>query len=188
MTECPAGSVGAGTGATVGKWAGIETRMKGGIGVASTERGGVVVAACAVVNSVGDVIGPDGSVLAGARDSKGTWMADLDADRSLFRGKPSPHANTTLAVVMTNARLSKVDVNRVARRGQTGFARAIKPVHTSYDGDLVFALASGEADATVDLVAEMGADLVAEAIRTAVLEAVPLGGVPACRGGEEPGR
>jgi L-aminopeptidase/D-esterase-like protein len=172
------GSVGVGTGATVGKWGGPEMRMKGGVGVANLVSGELIVACVAVVNAVGDVLGSDGSILAGARSNTGRWLVEEDPRRNLFRGKVVPRTNTTLAVVMTNARLSKIETNRVAQRGHDGMARAVKPVHTSFDGDLVFALASGIVEASVDLVAEMGADAIAEAIRSGVRSATTLGGVP----------
>jgi len=175
------GSVGAGTGATVGKWAGAETRMKGGIGCSSTIHNELIVSAVAVVNAVGDVLDEEGKVLSGARSKEGRWIVDTDPLRTLFRAKPILHANTTLVVLMTNARLSKVAVNRMAQRGHDGMARAIKPVHTSYDGDIVFTLASGKVDAGLDVVAEIGTDATARAIRSAVRSATSVGGVPAIR-------
>ncbi|MDH4070154.1 MAG: P1 family peptidase [Ignavibacteria bacterium] len=179
--EIAEGSVGAGTGATVGKWNGIETRMKGGIGISSASYGDLLVSAVAVVNAVGDVLRHDGTILAGARNASGQWLGDMDPLRTLSRSRQVPLGNTTLVALATNARLSKVEVNRVAQRGHDGMARAVKPVHTSYDGDVVFGLASGIVEAGVDLVAELGSDLIAEAIRRAVLTAESLGGVPVCR-------
>ncbi len=171
------GSIGAGTGATVGKWAGVETRMKGGVGFASVRESGLIVAALAVVNAVGDIINEDGSILAGAVDVNDRWLAAGNSRRDLFRSKPPAHTNTTLAAVMTNARLTKVDAHRVADRAHDGMARAIIPVHTSYDGDIVFTLASGPIDTSVDLVAELSASVVAESIRSSVLHASSAGGV-----------
>jgi L-aminopeptidase/D-esterase-like protein len=169
------GSVGAGIGATVGKWAGIELRMRGGLGIASIAIDELVVAAVAVVNAVGDVIDEFGSVLAGARTKDGRWVA---SDGALGRAMHPPRdplemTNTTLVAVFANARMNKVDVNRVAQRGHDGLARAIKPVHTMSDGDIVFALASGGLNVPVDLVAEAGADAAATAIRDAVRQAEP---------------
>ena len=177
------GSVGAGMGATVGKWGGLSGRMRGGLGVATLRLESVLVSALVVVNAVGDVLDGSGAVLAGARSSKGGWCAEEDPLRRLRLVRPPPPGmtNTTLAVVATNARLSKVDVNRLAQRGHDGMARAIKPVHTSYDGDIVFGLATGSADLPFDVVAEMGADAVAQAIRSAVTFARSTGDVPALR-------
>jgi L-aminopeptidase/D-esterase-like protein len=169
------GSVGAGIGATVGKWAGLESRMRGGIGIGSVELNGLVVAALAVVNAVGDVLDESGGVLAGARNTAGRFLAEIESFRTLQMPPRNvlPIGNTTLVAVLTNARLSKVDINRVAQRGHDGMARALKPVHTMYDGDIVFGLASGEVPAAVDSVAEAGADAAAAAIRSAVRTADP---------------
>ena len=175
------GNVGVGTGATVGKWGGIDNRMKGGIGIASLSRDRLVVAAIAAVNSVGDVIAEDGSVLAGARNEEGIWLSELDPLRTFVLPKPSLLSNTTLVAIMTIAKLTKVEVNRLAQRGHDGMARAIKPAHTSYDGDVVFGLASGAVDAEFELVAEMGADVTAQAIRKGVRMAKSVEGAPACQ-------
>ena len=172
------GNAGAGTGATVGKWGGIETRMKGGVGLAGLKQGGLHIVAVAVVNAVGDVLDETGKIIAGARNANGTWMADRNVFRTLATVRTTPLTNTTLVAIMTNARLTKVEVNRMAQRGHDGMARAIKPVHTSYDGDVIFGLASGQVDANFDLVAEMGADAVAQAIRSGVRNAGSVEGAP----------
>jgi L-aminopeptidase/D-esterase-like protein len=173
------GNVGAGMGATVGQWAGVETRMKGGIGYATVKHGNLLVAAIAVVNAVGDVLDESGKVLAGARSKEGVWLVEKDPFRTFARMKAVLQSNTTLVAIMTNARLSKVEVNRLAQRGHDGMARAIKPVHTSFDGDVVFGLSSGVMDVNFDLVAEMGAAATAEAIRNGVRHASPVKDVPA---------
>jgi L-aminopeptidase/D-esterase-like protein len=180
------GNVGAGTGATVGKWAGAEHRMRGGFGVSTVERERVTVGCVAVVNSVGDVVDAGGRVLAGARKPSGGFFGDTDPVRILARAAVSTQTNTTLVCLATNARLSKVQVHRLSQRAHDGMARAITPTHTSYDGDLVFALArqknggqaSGNVDADFDLVAELGAEATAQAIRNAVKHAKSAGGVP----------
>jgi L-aminopeptidase/D-esterase-like protein len=171
------GTVGAGTGATVGKWAGMETRMKGGFGCATLSSGDLVVAAVAVVNAVGDVLDESGKILAGACSKDGAWLSEADPLRSFAHSKPVVQSNTTLVAILTNAKMSKVEVNRMAQRGHDGMARAIKPVHTSYDGDVVFGLASGSYIANFDLVAEMGADAVALAIRNGVRKASSVEGI-----------
>ena len=173
------GSVGVGTGATVGKWGGGETRMMGGFGIATNREGSLITTAVAVVNAVGDVVDRSGNVLAGARAPGGRWLSDTDPLRTLARGKAVLQGNTTLVVILTNAKLSKVEVNRMAQRGHDGMARAIVPVHTSFDGDAVFGLASGLVDAPFDLVAELGAAATAEAIRNGVTHASSLAGIPA---------
>lgn len=177
------GNIGAGTGATIGKWAGGSTRMKGGFGLAVVRIGDVVVCAAAVVNAVGDILDGEGRVLAGARSTTGGWLADADPYRTFARINPLEHANTTLVVLQTNAILTKVDAHRLAQRGHDGMARAVKPVHTSYDGDCVFALSSKQIGAPqFDVVAEMGAEATALAIRRGVQAALSAGGVAGLAG------
>jgi L-aminopeptidase/D-esterase-like protein len=180
------GSVGAGAGATVGKLRGLGRAMKGGIGSAAVEReDGLIVAALVAVNSLGDVIDPEtGRVVAGVRAEGGTDLAD--ARRLLRSGTvPAPHSleNTTLAVVATNARLTKSEATKVAQMAHDGFARAIWPVHTPADGDTVFALATGSRRAGDDLliIGALAADVTARAIIRAVERATGLEGIPAHR-------
>lgn len=183
------GNAGAGAGATLGKVAGRERSMKGGIGSAAIRLpNGLVVAAIAAVNAVGDVVDPaTGQVVAGVRTSDGKALADarkLVRDGSLLRAaSPRAAENTTIAVVATNARLSKIDVNRVALMADDGLARAISPAHTTGDGDTVFALAtgrwSGEADASI--IGALAAEALADAIVRAAAQAAGLGGLPAAR-------
>lgn len=187
------GNVGAGAGATVGKMAGGSRSMKGGLGSAAfTLPNGLVVAAIAAVNAVGDVIDPEtGRVVAGARTADGKSIADM---RKLLRsgevGGRGPKAaedlplqNTTIALVATNARLTKVEVNRMALMADDGFARAIYPSHTSGDGDTVFALATGRWNGQVsaNVIGALAADALAEAIVRAVSTAESLYGVPSAR-------
>jgi L-aminopeptidase/D-esterase-like protein len=181
------GNVGAGAGATVGKLAGRGRAMKGGIGTASiTLPNGLVVAAIAAVNSIGDVVDPvNGAVVAGVRSADGKSLADA---RKLLRAGPAPTPsrpgeNTTLALVATNAVLSKTDVNRVALMADDGLARAVIPSHTSGDGDTVFALATGrwQGEANASTIGALAAEALAEAIVRAAAKAAPLGGLPAAR-------
>jgi L-aminopeptidase/D-esterase-like protein len=176
-----AGTVGAGTGATVGKWGGITGWMKGGVGYGERVAGDLVVSAIAVVNAVGDVVDESMNVLAGARARSGGWLVDQHPLREFVRPGPSLHTNTTLVAIMTNARLTKVNANRVAQRVHDGMARAIKPVHTSFDGDVAFVCAAGPSEAQFDLVAELAADVTADAIRHGVRSATPLPGIPALK-------
>jgi L-aminopeptidase/D-esterase-like protein len=162
----PEGTVGAGTGATVGKWGGPVYSMPGGFGLSSLEQNGLIVSAAAVVNALGDIVDDAGRTLAGARDRDGLWRSAADPLRRLARA-PAP-SNTVLVALLTNARLSKVDANRAAMRAHDGLARAVRPAHTSYDGDTIFCLASGVVAADIDLVAEMGAEATAMSIRRSV--------------------
>lgn len=175
------GNVGAGTGATVGKWGGMNGRMKGGVGIAGYTHDKLSVCALAVVNAVGDVLDDNGSIVAGARDPDGKWLAESNRYQRLDAVATTLLSNTTLVAIMTNAKLTKVETNRLSQRGHDGMARAIRPVHTSHDGDIVFGLASGEVESTFDLVAEIGTDMTAQAIRRGVSMAVSVEGAPARR-------
>lgn len=178
------GSVGVGTGATVGKLFGIRHAMKGGVGTASVElSGGLRVWALAAVNAFGDVRDPStGAILAGARDPATGKPADTFLQMKQGRLRRAFHSqNTTLGVVATNARLSKGEAILVARMGQGGLARTISPVHTAFDGDVIFALATGEVEGDVNLVGQAGAEMVGAAVLRAIKSATSLGGVPAYR-------
>jgi L-aminopeptidase/D-esterase-like protein len=183
------GNVGAGAGATVGKLGGNAQRaMKGGLGTASISLpNGLVVGALAVVNAVGDVVDPlSGQVVAGLRTEDGKSLANIQAlIRSGALGSstaPRPGANTTIAVVATNARLTKAEVARMALMADDGLARAIRPSHTTGDGDTVFALATGQwGPASPTIVGALAAEALAEAIVRAVVQAQALGGLPAAR-------
>jgi L-aminopeptidase/D-esterase-like protein len=172
------GNIGAGTGTTVGKWKGTEFWMKGGLGSVSVEQSGLIVGALAVVNAVGDIIAENGTILAGARRPDGQFLGATEPYRPLARGKVLEQSNTTLVVVATNAKLSKLELHRVSQRMHDGMARAVVPVHTSYDGDVSFALACGDMKADLDLVSEIASQLTAEAIRRAVKAAKTTAGIP----------
>jgi len=181
----PEGSVGAGAGATVGKMAGRERAMKGGIGTAAIELpNGLLVAAIVAVNAVGDVVDPaTGEVVAGVRTEDGLRFADA---RKLLRQSPAggrPGENTTIGVVATNARLTKAQATKVAQMAHDGLARAIYPAHTPADGDTLFALALGswEGEANLTVLGALAADATAEAILSAVKNAESAGGYPAVR-------
>jgi L-aminopeptidase/D-esterase-like protein len=163
------GSVGAGTGATVAKHPDPTAGWKGGVGTAAVEDGGVVVAAFAVVNAVGDITEDDGTPIAANRNPEAepaTW----------------PGANTTLAVVATNATCSKERAQLLAQAGSEGISLAVRPSHTMSDGDIVFALATGAIEASQPTLERMAVRAVAESIRRAVRTAEPLGGFPAVAG------
>ena len=178
----PEGNVGAGTGTTVGKWKGMEFWMKGGFGSSSQSVDDLVVGVAAVVNSVGDIIGENGRVLAGSRSIEGKFYGDIDPHRVFARGKVFERTNTTLVVAATNADLSKVELHRICQRMHDGMARAVQPVHTSYDGDVTFALSWGSVRADVDMVAEVAARLTADSIRRAVRAAKSVQGLPGLAG------
>ena len=180
------GSVGAGTGATVGKLYGIERAMRGGLGVARVDRDGITTAALMVVNAAGDVRDPaTGRLLAGARDAPdGRQLVDTAA--ALAAGVSPPRfrpAHTTIGVVATNARLTKDQANRMALMANDGCARAIVPSHTLGDGDTIFALATGRWSGDVDVttIGALAAEAMADAIVRAATRATSVAGITAAR-------
>lgn len=148
-TEPGTGAVGAGTGATIGKWRGRDQARPGGIGSASVRDGDVVVGALVVVNAFGDIRPGDGGELR------------VPAVAPAFE-------NTTIGVIATNAALAKTDCLRVAQAGHDGLARALDPVHTAFDGDAIVAAATGLVGAPVETVRALAAAAVEAAIRAAV--------------------
>jgi L-aminopeptidase/D-esterase-like protein len=190
----PMGNVGAGMGATVGKIAGPENMMKGGLGYAVRAVGQVTVGAIVAVNAGGDILDEDGSVLAGARVPGGGRAAlrerlaePATAGEAVLPEPVPPGGSTTLGAVVTNARLSKSEAYRVAVQAHDGMARAILPVHTTYDGDTVFAISVPRVGANTDLVAVLAEEALAEAIRAGVRAAATLAGIPGVRGEPGPG-
>jgi L-aminopeptidase/D-esterase-like protein len=180
------GSIGAGAGATVGKAFGMARAMKSGIGSAAVRLpDGLTVAALVAVNAFGDVIDPaTGHTIAGVRTEDGKGLADV---RTLLRhgrvGGMTPGAHTTLAVVATNAQLTKAQAAKVAQMAHDGFARAISPVHTPVDGDTAFALATGTLGRSGDVlvIGSLAAEVTAEAIVRAARQATGLPTLPAAR-------
>jgi L-aminopeptidase/D-esterase-like protein len=157
------GRVGAGTGATVGKWRGAEHAVPGGLGVAMAEVEDARIGALAVVNAIGDVVDAGGRILAGSSapaDVPG--FADPDAEYHLAV------ESTTLVVISTDARCTKAECHLLAQSGHHGLAQAVRPSHTRYDGDIVIALATGPVEAHFDRLRVAAADVVAEAVRDAV--------------------
>jgi L-aminopeptidase/D-esterase-like protein len=184
------GNVGAGTGATVGKILGIKHAMKSGIGSASISiRNGVIVGAIVAVNAFGDVIDPDtNQIIAGARSSLSgrsrkpisPYFVDTMSILKRSRGfGPRSRSNTVIGVVATNAKFNKEQINKVAQMAQDGIARTIRPAHTMVDGDTLFALATGEKKADVNVVGAFAAEVVALAILNGVRAARSIAGLPA---------
>ncbi len=181
--DVPGGSVGAGCGATVGKSLGPQWMMKGGQGTASlTGSGGVVVGALAAVNAFGDVIdAQSGRILAGARspDEPGR-LADVPdrLGRDLPAARPSPLENTTLAVVAVGGNMDKMALTRVCAMAGAGLARSIAPSHCVFDGDVLFALATGGPEVNENEVGHLAAEALAMAVADAVLRADGFGLIP----------
>ncbi len=178
------GNAGAGTGASVGKLFGTGRSMKGGFGHYGLEVGALRVASAVAVNCLGDVLDPDtGAALAGLLDDRLGAILDTEAEMCrryaetgcLFGG------NTTIGVVVTNGRLSKPQAAKAASMAHDGFARAMRPAHSMWDGDTIFLLATGEVEVDVNVVGILGARTMARAIANAVLHAEPAYGLTAAR-------
>ena len=181
--ESRQGNVGAGVGATIG-WGAWTKKgaMKGGLGTASVRAGDLVVGAIVAVNCFGDVRDPDsGELLAGPLAPDGKRFAGamklLTAEQEAPR-QAGPTANTTIGIVASNATLTKGSANRVAIMAQDGLARAIEPVHTLRDGDVVFSMGTGAIEADITRVGALSAWVMARAIANAVKAAGTLHGVP----------
>jgi len=168
------GSVGAGTGCTVGKILGPGRASKSGIGSCSVDLGGgLVVGAIVAVNAFGDIVDQrTGEILAGAKAPTGEGFADTLATMKGMLGKTvlrfAGRSHTVIGVVATNARLAKEEANKVAQMAHDGLARTVRPAHTMFDGDTLFALATGRKRADLNLVGAYAAEAVAEAIVRAV--------------------
>jgi L-aminopeptidase/D-esterase-like protein len=183
----PEGSVGAGSGATVGKLFGMHSAMKSGIGTASVKIGktGLIVGAIIAVNSVGDVVDvKSGSILAGARTSDGNRFRNCMTEIiSGSKKEARPGENSAIGVVVTNAALNKNQVTRMAQMAHDGLARTINPVHTDMDGDTIFAASTGASQVPTDLttIGSVAAEVVALAVLRAVSAATGIAGYPAYR-------
>ncbi len=181
------GNVGAGTGATIGKLLGFGQACKGGLGTACRKIGrDIVIAALVVVNAAGDVIDPHTQkIIAGARRPVVGGFADSMKFAESALGQTlhdlAGLSNTTLAVVATNACLTKAGATKMAQMAHDGLARTIRPVHTMIDGDIVFALSLGDKKADAGLAGAVAADVLSEAVVRAAWAAEKLHGIPAAR-------
>jgi L-aminopeptidase/D-esterase-like protein len=187
------GNVGAGTGATLGKVLGMGRAMKSGLGSAAVPLGdGLVVGALVAVNPLGDVVDPQsGTILAGARKPDAEELADTLAVMKTMLGMmtarfdspdgPGAGSNTVIGVVATNARLTKEEANKVAQMAQDGVARAVRPAHTMFDGDTLFALSTRGERADVNVIGAYAAEIVAAAAVRAAKATEGAGGLPAWR-------
>ncbi len=172
------GCIGAGMGATVGKIKGIEWATKSGLGIAHLNLGELCVSALVVVNALGDVYDPKtGKVIAGVRDESG--FGDTTEILRANHEKVMQFTNTTIGVVMTNAALDKAGATKLAQVSHQGLVRTIRPIHTQFDGDTLFALSYGQVKADPILLGMLAADAVSQAVIRAVETSVGKGGVPA---------
>jgi len=170
------GSIGAGTGATVGKWSGIHNAMKGGLGISVLNYNDIFIQAVSVVNAVGDIVDEDGKIVAGAIDKSGNFFAAGNPAKRWEAPEVGFSENTVLSAILTSANLNKLEANILARRAQNGLARAIIPASTSYDGDVIFCLASGSSRINPDILSELAIEAVRKSIIAGVLNAMSLGG------------
>lgn len=169
------GSYGCGCGATVGKLGGMEYAQKSGLGMYAVQLGDLKVGAVVCVNALGDVYDPQsGARLAGMRIPAASPFADSEeAMYSMYAqsaSRPLPTGNTTIGAVLTNASFDKAHMNKIAAMAQDAYARCIRPVHTTADGDTVYALSVGSVSADINLVGTLSARVMAEAIRRAVTQ------------------
>lgn len=181
-TEVEQGNVGAGTGASIGKYFGIDRMMKSGLGTYTLQLGDVQCGAIVAVNALGDVFDYDtkkmlGGLLTEDKSSLSNTAAamyeEIGKDRNVFSG------NTTIGCIITNAKLDKAQCTKLASISHNGFAHAIHPVHTSADGDSIFVLSTGEVEVNPDALGTLAVEVMARAINRAVTEAKPAYGLPA---------
>lgn len=182
--ECLQGNVGAGTGATIGKILGPEFAMKGGLGTYAVRIGELSVGAIVAVNCLGDVVDPEsgekiGGVLNDNKDdfrsTEDIMLSKYDNKKNLFNG------NTTIGAVVTNASLTKAEANKVASMAHNGYGRTIYPAHTMFDGDTIFAMATGKTEADVNVVGFLASKVMERAIVSAIKSAESLCGYKSYR-------
>lgn len=177
------GNHGVGTGATVGKYRGIDRMMKSGLGASAVEVGSLQIGAVSAVNALGDIFDQKGVQLAGLLSEDGSHMVstseavkeDIARMFNVFKG------NTTISCIMTNGKLTKAECTKLAAIAHDGYARAIKPVHTTADGDTIFVMATGEVEVNFDALAIMATEQITAAIENAVLCAEPAYGLKAAK-------
>lgn len=177
------GNIGAGTGATVGKFLGPERAMKGGLGSYAIRLGELKVGALVAVNALGDVVDPGtGETLAGLLDDQGNLLgtekallANYAGQRNVFNG------NTTIGIVATNGIFNKAEANKIASMAHNGFATSIKPAHTILDGDTIFTMATGRVEADINVVGHLAAKAMENAIVDAIKSASSAYGFKAYR-------
>ncbi len=175
------GNHGAGTGASVGKYKGPARMMKSGLGASALETGPLQIGAVSAVNALGDIFDIDGVQLAGLLSDDGQQLVstsdavkeDIEKMFNIFSG------NTTISCIVTNGKLTKAQCTKLAAIAHDGYARSIRPVHSTADGDTIFVMATGEVEVNFDALAIMATDLISEAIEDAVIKAEPAYGLKA---------
>lgn len=174
------GNVGAGTGATVGKFHGPDGMMKSGLGIYAARVGAVECAAVVAVNALGDIIDYDTKkILAGLLNNEKTGFArtttvmyeEIERNRALWGG------NTTIGCILTNAKLDKCQCNKLASIAHNGYAQAISPVHSSADGDTIFVMSTGDVEVGADAVGALATEVMVRAINRAATQTAPAYGL-----------
>lgn len=171
LNEVKEGSIGGGTGASVGKLYGMEQSQKSGIGIYAVEIGDLKIGAIVIVNAFGDVFDSKGNKIAGLTNKDGTEFLDFKTEmykslepKNLFTG------NTTIGAIITNGKFSKSHLCKIASMAQNGLARRINPVHTMADGDSVYALSIGNISADINVVGTLACEVMEQAIERAILK------------------
>lgn len=170
------GTKGAGTGATVGKVKGIEYSMKGGLGSYCVKVGDLIVGAIVAVNCFGDVVDKNGNIIAGALDNdKKTFVDTEEYMIKNYRDKKNYfNGNTTIGAIITNAKLNKSEANKIASMAHDGYAQAIRPIHTMFDGDTIFSMSTEKVEADINIVGFLGARVMREAIVRGIKKATAI--------------
>lgn len=171
------GNVGAGCGASVGKWRGMEFAMKSGIGLGHAQYKKLKVSALTVVNAAADILDEQGNILAGAADADGNFFAGRDFFGRFERPEVGLAENTVLTAVFTNALVSKQQAHYLAERAHHGIARRVQPSHTSYDGDIAFVIATLQQKANIDILASLVVSAVEKSILNGVRQVQSLYGL-----------
>lgn len=192
--NCPTeGNVGAGCGATVGKFGGMELAMNSGLGIYAVQLGDLKVGAIVSVNACGDVYDEKNQIIAGmlTPDKKhfmnsemamyGMYAQMSQAAKAAAAETPSAVTNTTIGCILTNAKFDKPRLNKIAALAQNGYARTIRPVHTMMDGDTIYALSVGDVPADINIVGTLAAHVMAEAVKNAVLHTESFHGCMAAK-------
>lgn len=179
------GNIGAGTGASVGKYKGMERAMKSGLGIYAVEVGELKVGAVVAVNAIGDIFDIDtNKVIAGVLNEEKDKILNTEKlmweDLENSKKESQGIENTTIGCIITNGNLTKAQMSKVASMAHNGYARAIRPVHTSLDGDTIFAITTGEVETTVDIVGTLGAYVMGKAINRAVRKTKSAYGLKSC--------
>ncbi len=178
---CPEGSIGAGTGATVGKITGMRRAMKSGLGCHAVRVGALQVGALVAVNCLGDVIDPEtGKPLAGLLNEDLSGLSETEEAMLAagFQKRDRFAGNTTIGIVATNAGLTKSQAAKLASMAQDGYARSMRPAHSMFDGDTLFTMATGHVEADLSVLGLLSARVTERAVCSAVTKATSLCGYP----------